>query len=189
MIDLLIEQAEKLLPSAKDKNLSRAEKLMLPFPLAVFGTLRIIPKDQGNGRLMTRIKPLAHCKGFLPHFVAKGIELHAQENASAPLEIFFYDLEKWREVIRPVDELEGIYQDKIYSGYNRTLVYAKILPDKFEEEEFNKGISWQTRDLKIPNSFWEQFQSVPVWIYSNDSANADAIHFKENPILLEAYYG
>ena len=184
----LIKQSEELLPFAKDENLTRVEKLMLPFPMGVFGTLRMIPKDQGNNRLMLRMPIALHCRGFLPHFVAKGIDLYAEENASAPIEIFFYDPQEWRKMIPLVDQLEGVYQDKTYSGYNRTLMFAKILPNDFAEEEFNLGIEWQERNLKIEPDKWEQFPSVPVWVYSNDSANADAVNFKNNPILLEAYY-
>ena len=156
--------------------------------MGVFGTLRMIPKDQGNNRLMKRIPILLHCKGFVPHFVAKGIDLYAEENASAPIEIFFYDSQDWRGMIPLVDQLEGIYQDACYCGYNRTLVYAKILPDDYAQEEFNLGLSWEIRNLNIPPNKWDDFLSIPVWIYSNDTANADVVNFKNNPILLEAYY-
>jgi len=185
MIEKLIKQAEELLPFAKDEKLKRIEKLMLPFPMAVFGTLRMIPEDQGNNRLMRRMPVALHCKGFLPHFVAKGIDLYAEENASVPVEIFFYDPQDWRNMISLVDQLEGIYQDKVYSSYNRTLVLAKVLPDDFAEEEFNVNIGQEKRNLKINPNEWEQFPSVPVWIYSNDSANADVIQFENNPILFQ----
>ena len=176
----LIEQAEALLPAFFD-NLSKVEKLMLPFPMGVFGTLRLIPEDQGNARLMTRIEPVYHCRAFLPQFIAEGIELRGKEWASAPIELFFYSPDDWRRMIPQVDRLEGIYMDS-YSSYNRTLISVKILPDDFDKTVFDRGLTLNKRDLQIPPKQWKEFQSIPAWIYSNDTSNHDVCNFKYNPI-------
>lgn len=165
------------------EKVPKSERYMLPYPMAVFGTLRTIPCDQGNSRLMTRVAPSKHCKAFLPHFTTEDISLRFEKNASAPLELFFYDPELWREMIGPVDRLEGFHPNKPLWGYVRTLVNVRLLPDDFAEDLFLEGLNNPSRDLKIPTKDWELYPSLPAWVYSNPAANKSANLISDSPVI------
>ena len=151
----------------------------IPFPIGVFGTLRIIPEDQGNASLMFRREPNFHCKAFLPHFTANGLSLEYKEGASAIFEVFFYDREDWKKVIIATDHLEGFCPDDGRPRhYQRTLVEMRLLPFNYAEALFNESIhprGWTgfnpDRSLKIPEEEWFDYPGVPTWVYSNIETN------------------
>lgn len=148
------------------------EKYACPFPIGVFGTLRQLPKPQGNTHRMYTKDPVAHMKAFLPHYTASGIWLEFKKNASAVIELFFYNPEDFPSVIERVDMLEGFSPDSRRGGYWRTLMNVRALPDDFEHDLFEVGIRQDDRDLQIPPEEWENFPSVPAWVYSNPRSNA-----------------
>lgn len=147
-----------------------------PYPIAVFGTLRTIPKPFSNSHLMYRKEPIAHHKGFLPHFSASGLSLHFKPKASGIVEVFFYKPEDFQELIRPVDRLESFSPFDIMPrhdwAYERILVEIKILPDDLSEinERFDNGIRYDDRDLELPTKEWMKFPSCPAWVYCNPKA-------------------
>src|SRR5437899_1624417 len=81
-----------------------AQRWQLPFPLAVFGTLRA---GFRNHALMQLGRIIGKRLAFLPHFRARQIDLVCHPGGSAPFEIYFYAHEDWTAVIDPVDRLEG----------------------------------------------------------------------------------
>lgn len=162
--DLLLDWASK----------TQTQKYLTPFPIAVFGTLRTIPQDQGNAvRMFRNAEPIAHRKGFIPHFSSSGISLHFKENASGIVEVFFYKPEDFPSVIEDVDILESFDyespQDSFY--YVRTLMNVTILEDDpIIDEAFNAGIRWNDRDLGLDLTV--ERPTVPAWVYSNYRANS-----------------
>jgi len=153
-----------------------------PFPIAVFGTLRQIPRDQGNlHRMMTR-KPIEHRKAFVPHMSPSGIWVDFKEGASGIFEVFFYDPEDFPAVIARVDALEGFTPDHYY-GYHRTLLNVRLLPEDYPEDLFNKGIRWDNRTLGIPQKSWNDFEAVPAWAYSNIVTNNRLAKMEDSPLL------
>lgn len=158
-----------------------------PFPLAVFGTLREIPSDQGNARLMRIRKPLAHRKCFIPHFLPTGIWLEFKPYACGVAELFFYDPSDWGEVLSKVDSLEGLGSGGSKYGYHRTLINVRLLPDDYACDVYNKGLSLKARDLSIPREEW-LFPPVAAWVYSSTAANNECKRFlgpEENPIICD----
>lgn len=164
----LLEEAVKILNSA---NPEMDERWWLPFPMAVFGTLR---EGHGNSRRMHVGKIGHHCKAFMPHFVASGLTLNFRKNSSAPFEIYCYESKEWDKMIPGVDNLESFSpsrsKDSMY-GYYRTLAWIHILPDDFDNHYFKTAILGEGRDLKLPTQEWEKYQRIPCWVYSNRASN------------------
>lgn len=155
--------------------------------MAVFGTLRSIPSDQGNSSLMYIKKPISHKKCFVPHFTPNGIWLEFKENACGLAEIFFYEPTDWFSIIDKIDLLEGIKSNISQYGYRRTLMNIRLLPDDFADDLYLEGIRLKDRDLKIPKEEWK-FPAIPAWVYSNDVANGlckSVLDPKESPIIFE----
>ncbi len=143
-----------------------------PFPMAVFGTLRQIPKRSYNAGRMYRdgIEPLAHRVGFLPNVCPSGIWLEPKENCSGPFEIYFYTPEDWSKMIGSVDALEGFFPGKQTGGYIRTLMKIRLLPKNYDLKVFNRGIGGEL-DLEIPPEDFSKYPIVPCWAYSNRVIN------------------
>lgn len=156
------------------------------FPLAVYGTLRSIPDDQGNSSLMNIRTPIRRYKCFIPHFVPNGIWLDFKKNACGIAELFFYDQKDWPFVLENIDRLEGFdIKNGSKYGYHRTLVNVKLIPDDYACDLYEKGISFDNRDLKIPRCEWN-FPSIAAWVYSNNIANNLCkinLEDSENPII------
>lgn len=194
MADMLA-QAQTLLEGF-DK-LSNEEKWKCPFPMGVFGTLR---KGNGNAYLMGRPEGSKEensprfrnhtyrswHKAFLPDFHAIGLSIKHEVDDSAVFEVYTYEPDQWKEMIPSVDALEGFspgHQRLPYS-YWRTLVMMRILPDDFEHEAFESGLAWgKKRVLDIPRTEWEQYQSIPCWVYSSSSQNDAARSRQDHPII------
>ena len=153
------------------------------FPIAVFGTLRQIPSDQGNlNRMLTR-EPVGHRKAFIPHMLPSGIWVEFEEGASGIFEVFFYDKKDFAAVIKSVDALEGFSPDHHY-GYHRTLLNARLLPDDHSNKLFKRGIrNFDNRSLNIPKDEWEDFETVPAWAYSNIATNNSLAEMDNSPLL------
>ena len=158
------------------------------FPLAVYGTLRSIPADQGNSSLMYRRSPAKRSKCFIPHFVPNGIQLYFKKNGCGVAELFSYDEEDWQYVLPAIDRLEGFSSNNKNSyGYKRTLINVKIIPDDYAVDLYNEGIMLDNRDLKIPRECWD-FPQTPAWVYSNYRANSlckQNLENFENPIIFD----
>lgn len=152
------------------------------FPIAVFGTLRQIPRDQGNLHRMLTREPIDHKKAFIPHMLPSGIWVEFEEGASGLFEVFFYDKKDFPAVIQVVDRLESFTPDSHY-GYHRTLLNAHLLPDDYPEDLFNKGIRWDKRTLEIPENEWDSFETVPAWAYSNIETNKSLGDMVDSPLL------
>jgi hypothetical protein len=152
------------------------------FPIAVFGTLRQIPRDQGNLHRMLTRDPIGHRKAFIPHMLPSGIWVDFEEDASGLFEVFFYEEKDFPAVIKCVDSLEGFTPDNHY-GYHRTLLSAHLLPDDYPEDEFNRGIRWDNRTLNIPEDEWKDFTTVPAWAYSNAATNNQLAEMDNSPLL------
>lgn len=162
----------------KLKELSNREIYDLNFPIAVFGTLRILPNGQGNHHRMTNHDYEFHSKGFSPHISPSGIWVDYKENCSGVVEVFSYDDENFNNAIGPIDSLEGFYYGKNY-GYYRTLVNIHLLPENEYLLEFSKGIRWEDRDLQIPIKEWKDYNSIPCWIYTSIKLNNELEKNKE----------
>jgi hypothetical protein len=165
-----------------------------PFPIGVFGTLRNLPKDQGNGKLMMRRKPVHQTKAFLPHFVTEGMNLKCKKGSSAAFELYFYAPDDWKDLIVDIDHLEGFKPNQKNHYYIRTLMKLRILPNDFDKEFYDEMIPFnltpdKIRDLQIPQDKWRQYPSVPAWVYSNSEANVDVANLwlnatiEENPLI------
>lgn len=164
-----IQQANKLYEEFGSKK--DIEKYSMPFPIAVFGTLRKLPGGHYNTKLMYTKEPSAHCKAFLPHFVPVGIWLNFEQDAAGTFEIYFYKPEDFEEVIKEVDRLEGFSPQNNPHGYIRTLMKVRILPDDYQHKTFDEHINYGGRNLQIPPEEWDAYPSVPAWVYSNVTAN------------------
>ena len=151
------------------------ERYNWPFPMGVFGTLRV---NQGNNPLMHRNgTPKGHKKAFLPHFFAHGLSIRFHDNASAPFDIFYYEPDQWAKMISSVDGLESFspryYDDQSY-GYYRTLVTLRLLPDDYEDKFFPKNSKCEIygeRDMKIDSKTFDKYDSQPAWVYSSIKSN------------------
>lgn len=152
------------------------------FPIAVFGTLRKIPHDQGNLHRMLTREPIDHRMAFIPHMLPSGIWVDFEEGASGLFEVFFYDKKDFPDVIRSVDSLEGFRADHHY-GYWRTLLSAHLLPNDYPKDLFNRGIRWDNRTLEIPEDEWSDFETVPAWAYSNSETNNALKEMENSPLL------
>lgn len=142
-------------------------KWRTPFPMGVFGTLRM---GCGNHPLMGKDKDIltdnsgeeineyryrslysssavyeSHHKAFMPHFAPSGLSLHYQENAAGVFEVFVYTPENWNKMIGRVDSLEGFSPGSGWRSehsYWRSLAWLHILPDDFESEYFSRKHPW-----------------------------------------------
>jgi gamma-glutamylcyclotransferase (GGCT)/AIG2-like uncharacterized protein YtfP len=152
-----------------------------PHPFAVFGTLRKIPSNQGNARLMRGYTD--HQKGFLPHFIAKGITLYFQKNATVPVEVFSYDPDYWKHVVSDLDRLERFTPNRPPGHYVRTLMNVKILPPEYKETIFEEGLVLSERNLNISYKKWDEFKNVQAWVYSSPKANLLAAKLENSPIV------
>ena len=171
------------------------KKWDVPFPMAVFGTLR---QGWSNHHLMgsklsQRIQTdargvfyLQHYKAFLPHFTAVGLSLKYQEEATAPCEVFTYDPLNWRMMIPRVDGLEGFTPGTSFF-YHRTLVWMHILPKTYKHDFFNVGAHRdryrEERCLGIPVLDWMKYPRMPCWIYSSAVENEKSQDAKKTPII------
>lgn len=155
------------------------------FPIAVFGTLRQIPRPMGNTQRMYAAEPVAVQKGFVEHCTFTGIHADFKENASGAVEVFFHQVEDFKNVIPGVDRLEGFSagSGRNHWCYHRTLMRVRLLPDDHSNELFDRGLSWDDRDLGIPKEEWESFPWVPAWIYTNGTANNAMMQTEENPVI------
>jgi gamma-glutamylcyclotransferase (GGCT)/AIG2-like uncharacterized protein YtfP len=164
----MLTEAKQLLNSFTERNWNA------PFPMGVFGTLR---KDQWNTHRMEAGKYTLHCKAFMPHFIAKGLGIYFEKNASAPFEIFYYPQAEWDKMIPGVDALESFSpkREKGEFGYYRTLAWLHVLPDNFDHKLFKTKNLDSYRNLEIPLEEWSQYERVPAWVYSSKSENAKAL--------------
>jgi gamma-glutamylcyclotransferase (GGCT)/AIG2-like uncharacterized protein YtfP len=201
------EMAKALL--VKFEKATDAEKWRMPFPMGVFGTLRM---GCGNDSLMHRNgKYCDHQKAFLPHFYGQGLSITCEENSTCPFEIYFYKPDQWEKMINSVDSLEGCHpmiersKSKGDWGYYRTLAWLYMLPDNFsplfnncnskkiDEKGLTKEDKWyrsrggislyDKRDLEIGKEKWRDYDRVPCWIYSSRGQNKLAMSLDPNPII------
>lgn len=169
------------------------DKYDFPFPMAVFGTLR---RGWSNSCLMGSHKNsfkasryfdfryLAHCKAFIPHMLPSGLWLEFQEGCSGAAEVYFYNKNNWNHMIRGVDSLEGFYKNSGSHGYNRTLVKMHLLKKDFQSEFYDKKMGlYNTRDLAIMESSWNDYATIPAWIYANTEININCSKLSSNPVL------
>ena len=164
------------------------ERYAVPFPVAVFGTLRKLPKPHWNTRCIETREPIGHEKSFLPHFSVNGIFLHSREGASCVMETYHHTPEDWAVMIKTVDRLESFSPTGGVFGYHRTLVKMRMLPDDYQHDLFDQDIRVDDRSLEIPEDEWDQFPWIPAWTYSNEKSNLEVEAFlkeskKESPIL------
>lgn len=161
--------ANKLLEHFENKQ--ELEKFNLPFPMGVFGTLR---EGRSNNHRMYNGKPVMHSKAFLPHFIAHGLSISFEKDATAPFEIFFYEEKEWNKMIPSVDALEGFnpkYVDWNEDwGYHRTLAWLYILPKEYNHPIYKKDLGGY-RNLQIPKKEWNNYEKIPAWIYSSIKEN------------------
>jgi len=166
-----------------------SDKHDVPFALGVFGTLRIIPNNQGNARLMVGAKgrqiEYKHQRAFVPHVLPSGIWVDLSVGASGIFEIFSYSPEDFADIIVGVDMLEGFNpkSSSRWGGYHRTLVNAKLLPDDYPNDLFEKGIRFDNRDLGISQEEWSNYEEVPAWIYSNATLNRQLEELENSPLI------
>lgn len=141
-----------------------------PFPFAVFGTLK---KGYCNHHLMNPNKILHSAKGFIPGYYASNLWLIAKPLATCPVEIYYYHPDNWNEIIDNIDLLESFVYNKknpkyyYHAGYERTLAEVRILPNDYKLP----GLNIKVRDLGIDEKDWDKYETVPCWIYSNNTAN------------------
>lgn len=176
---------------------SRIEAYSIPYPMAVFGTLR---KDCGNHHRM-KVAPIAKLqKAFLPHFAAKGLGIYGVENSCAPFEVYHYTPDNWNKMIPGVDRLESFSPNRSPEdswGYHRTLMAMRLLPDDFDHPLFANlrdagSGEWRPsvnlseyRDLAIPPGEWEKYPVVYAWVYSNKDNNQKVAKLPGQPVRWE----
>ena len=193
------------------KNANDDAKWAIPFPMSVFGTLRMHcgnnhlmgskvgspHKENSYSRYHENYKPPqfnSHHKAFLPHFYAEGLSLNFLKDASAVCEVFVYDdPEEWKKMIPSVDRLEGFHpgdhRDSYGYGYHRTLVKMHLLPDNFESNYYDSARDglWRSgrRDFKIDPKEWSNYPTVAAWVYSSMRQNSQcrAAVTENNPII------
>jgi hypothetical protein len=195
----MLEEAVKRLEEFKELE----AKWPTPFPMGVFGTLRL---DCGNDPLMGSpedgsrtphcsrwgrtidCKYASHHKAFMPHFTARGLSISFSHGQAAVFEVFTYKPEDWKKMIGPVDGLEGFTPGNGRDwGYWRTLVYLHILPDDYDHKHF-EGL-YSERVLPIPMEKWADYPHVPCWVYSSRSQNRacrERLGIENSPII---WYG
>lgn len=185
------------------------DKWSIPFSMGVFGTLRL---NWGNTYLMgvqeglsaeQKVKArrswrydenLSYCykqhhKAFLPHFYASGLSISCKEGCSAVFEIFTYDAENWKKMIENVDHLESFNprSRKTYEhGYFRTLVNLRVLPADFESDFYKEDFYHHrsdTRSFDIPQEKWNDYETMPCWVYSSIAQNKACEKLKDSPII------
>lgn len=163
------------------KSENNEDRYDIQFPLAVFGTLRL---GCGNDQryLLNPNKPSFHCRAFLSHFLATGLWLEAEIDASAPVEIFYHEPQYWKDLIARVDRLEGFHKTSSRGGYIRTLANIHILPEDYENDVFSLNLH-HPRNLKIPKEEWNNYQTIPCWVYSNYVANRTLKAVEDSPII------
>lgn len=165
----------------------------VPFPMAVFGTLRA---NQGNHPLMGLLvgqesqgevrnawgRPLSDArygrvmKTVLPNFAADGIHLVAWPGNCVFFEVYVYDTENFTKVLPRIDGLEGFRPgDADRSWYFRTLVNLRVLPDDFPTPERLGAV------LDLPADI-ESLAIVPAWIYSSKQENERSLAVPGTPI-------
>lgn len=165
----------------------------VPFPMAVFGTLRA---NQGNHPLMGLPvgqesqgevrnawgRPLSDArygrvmKAVLPNFAADGIHLVAWPGKCVFFEVYVYDTENFTKVLPRIDGLEGFRPgDADRSWYFRTLVNLRVLPDDFPTPERLGAV------LDLPADV-ESLAIVPAWIYSSKQENERSLAVPGTPI-------
>lgn len=179
------------------------EKWDTPFPMGVFGTLRIAhgnsilmgskvgsPKIEDDDRFYrhrANTQFNSHHKAFLPHFFASGLSLHDCEGDSAVFEVYDFTSENWNKMIRGVDRLESfspMSKGRHQWGYWRTLVWMRILPDDYSHPMFtNSVLHGPKRTLDIPQNEWDQFAKCPCWVYSSIGVNT-AVSKLSNDIII-----
>jgi hypothetical protein len=122
--------------------------------------------------------------GFLPQFVACGIELVYRQGSSAPFEIYFYDPASWQNMIGPVDLLEDFCPGRDGRGnYQRSLAWLYLLPDDFHHAAYAADLYGIDRDLAIDSRSWGQFERLPCWIYSSVTQNRLAAAGPDSPLI------
>lgn len=165
-------------------------------PVAVFGTLRLGCSNHSTMNGVMRWEPKAdkapqqwHKRrlGFLRHYVARDIDLHFQEGASCPFEVFYYSHDKLAAVMPTIDRLESFDPERgPRSAYVRTLMEVHLLPDDFQHELFptdQPPYLRNERNLKIDPATFEQYPVVECWVYGSKTANAKAAELKDSPIV------
>jgi len=135
---------------------------------------------------MHKGKVLKHRNAFLPHFFARGLSIYYKQNSTAPFEVFYYEPEQWAKMIIVADDLE--YFDPCRKrGYYRTLVWLRLLPEDYEDEQrFPKySIDFYNgdRNMEIAPELWKNYEKVPCWVYSNIKANVQVVKEDQSPII------
>ena len=168
-----------------------AGRFAWPFPMGVFGTLRM---HQCNNSLMQAAGIERWSKGFLPNFVAEGLRIVSHQGGAAPFEVFEYNPEDWAAVIPAVDQLESFdpARPERATYYRRTLAWVSLLPDEWlGNAEISKWFRPGTRadlldrrDIAVltPGAVAE-CERIPCWIYSSEADNARSVQFDNNPII------
>jgi gamma-glutamylcyclotransferase (GGCT)/AIG2-like uncharacterized protein YtfP len=155
------------------------QRWQLPFPVAVFGTLR---RGFANHSRMRADPGSGRC-AFLPHFLARQLALSWQRGASAPFEAYTYEAEEWSKVIRDLDELEDFRPGHDHpSDYHRTLAWLYLLPVDFQHLAYSLPLA-QERNLQIDERSWASYERVPCWIYSNLVENRRAASWEDSPLI------
>ncbi len=192
------------------KEAKGLEKWNVPFPMGVFGTLRMnwgntalmgMPKDTRKaedwgwddwGHRARDYEYESHHKAFLPHWNAQGLRIFHAPESSGVFEIFTYTPENWKKMIAGVDRLEGFrphveederdYRWRGY-GYFRTLVWLHLLPDNYDNRYFSSRSYDSPRDLKIPADKWQDYPKVPCWVYASIRENEASQKLPDSPII------
>jgi hypothetical protein len=170
----MIQEALDLLE--RSKELPTPDRWGLPFPMGVFGTLR---KNQSNNRRMHAGRVGLHRKAFMPHFVAQGLSIKFNKDASAVFEVFFYTPDEWKLMIPGVDALEGFRPSDVSDkqdqwrefGYWRTLAWLHLLPEDYKHPLYEEDVWHNQRNLQIDPATWSQYPRIPCWVYSSISQN------------------
>lgn len=174
-----VERAHRLLASLHETP--PAQRWMIPFPMAVFGTLRA---GFRNHHLMQLGRIADRKLAFLPHFRARQIDLVFHSGASAPFEVFFYEPADWQMMIEPVERLEGFAPTGPRTGsYHRTLAWLSLLSDDFRHPAYEPAMLEAERDLAIPAATWSEYDRVPCWIYSALAQNQRASERPDSPLI------
>ena len=167
-----------------------------PFPMGVFGTLRLRcgntylmgnsvdgkqpPPERSWWRETPQPKYQSWHKAFMPHFSPSGLSIQYDKDKAGVFEVFTYTPEEWSHMIGPVDGLEGFSPQRDNGrggyGYYRTLAWLHILPEDFKSKFFDTD-PWpgDPRTLSIPVEDWGKHQRVPCWVYSSRRQNERSV--------------